>query len=251
MAQSQSFLPIFEARTKIIHGMVAISSTPFDGDETTIDIGGQTYSLVKNEPVSTQNPALQWHMALTMTYDQFRKENYKSIPGFIPLNDILPGQWWTSTNLGAYKHEQLGALINGLLFSFGGNFTVIVEDDPVVDDSAAAYSWTASVPFANYPQCSFFDLNWVEAVQLDNDEGAPVNLVITDVTDELDAPQSKLKAVVVIKGQPELNRATYNTIRLVKMPLAIVEAGEEYKIKATIYGQNGFQEDVEILVTIE
>lgn len=248
---NQSFLPIYEPLTKKLHGLVAISTTNFVGTETSFAIGGVNYTVVKNTPVVSQPTQSPWYMALTMTHAEFKAEAYHSIPGFIHLNEVLPGAFWNATISGAQKVENLGALINGLLFSFGGNFTVEVEDPPTVADSTPDVYWVAQVPFVDYPQCTFFDFNWVAAAGLDNEEGAPVRLVINTVYEVIEEPQDKIKAVVVMTKQPALNRATYDTIRIVRMPNAVLEAGAEFYVDATIYGQNGYTQSVLIKLTIQ
>ncbi len=248
---TQSFLPVFDPRRKQLHGMVAISTTNFVGTEPTFTIGGHAYPIVKYEPIVTQTTQRPWYMALTMTYNQVVREDYRSIPGFIPIDDVLPGQWWTASGIGQQKREDLGALINGLIYSFGGNFDVVVPADPDFGDDPVSMVWVASVPFFNQPQCTFFDLNWVEAVQLINPLGSPVNAIIESVTDGADDPQDKIKAVVVMKGQPALNVASYNTIRLVRMPNQVLALDDEFLVNLTIVGQNGFEETgVQIQVTI-
>lgn len=249
---SQSFLPIFDPRRKQLHGMVAISTTNFVGTEPTFTISGHAYPLLKYTPIVTQTTQQPWYMSLPMTYNQVVREDYRSIPGFIPIDDILPGQWWTSSSIGPQKREDLGALINGLIYSFGGNFEVVVPADPDFgEDEPVGLVWVASVPFFNQPQCTFFDLNWVEALQLANPTGSPVNAIITSVTDDNDDPQDKVKAVVVMKGQPALNVASYNTIRLIRMPNQVLAAGDEFLVNMDIVGQNGFEElGVQIQVTV-
>ncbi len=247
----QSFLPILDPVRKQLHGMVAISSTDFDGTEEEFTISSIDYPLVKYTPVVSQTTMRPWYMALTMTRSQVVQEDYKSIPGFIPVDDVLPGQWWTSSSIGAQKREDLGALINGLIYSFGGEFEVTVPADPEVGGDPAEVVWVASVPFHNQPQCTFFDFNWVEAIQLTNPTGSPVNAIIESVTDGDSNPQDKVKAVVIMKAQPAINVASYNTIRLVKMPNQVVEADEVFLVNFTIVGQNGFQETgVQIQVTV-
>jgi len=248
---TQSFLPILDLRRKQLHGMVAISTTDFVGTEPTFTIEGHAYPIAKYTPVVTQDTMRPWYMALTMTYNQVILEEYKSIPGFIPIDDVLPGQWWTSSAIGPQKREDLGALINGLIYSFGGQFEVVVPADPELGNSPMDLVWVASVPFVNQPQCTFFDLNWVEAIQLTNPLGSPVNAIITSVTDDNDDPQDKVKAVIVMKGQPAINVASYNTIRLVKMPGQVVLAGDVFLINFDIVGQNGFEEiGVQLQVTV-
>jgi hypothetical protein len=247
----QSFLPILDPRRKQLHGMVAISSTDFDGTEEEFTISSHDYPIVKYTPVVSQTTQRPWYMALTMTYNQIVREDYKSIPGFIPIDDVLPGQWWTSSSIGSQKREDLGALINGLIYSFGGNFEVVVPADPELGGDTVEMIWVASVPFFNQPQCTFFDLNWVEALQLTNPLGSPVNAIITSVTDGNEDPQDKVKAVVVMKGQPALNVASYNTIRLIRMPNQVLAEGDEFLVNLNIVGQNGFEElGVQIQVTI-
>lgn len=247
---TQSFLPVLDPRRKQLHGMVAISTTDFVGTEPTFTISGHAYPIVKYTPVVTQDTMRPWYMALTMTYNQVIREDYKSIPGFIPIDDVLPGQWWTSSAIGPQKREDLGALINGLIYSFGGEFEVTVPSTPTWDSSTDII-WVASVPFANQPQCTFFDLNWVEAIQLSNPEGSPLNAIVESVTDGDEDPQSKVGAVIVMKGQPAVNVASYNTIRLVRLPGQVVTAGEVFLVNLTIVGQNGFQETgVQVQVTV-
>lgn len=247
---TQSFLPVLDLRRKQLHGMVAVSSTNFTGAETTFTIGGHAYPVAKYTPTVTQDTMRPWYMALTMTYNQVVQEDYKSIPGFIPIDDVLPGQWWTSSSIGAQKREDLGALINGLVYSFGGQFSVVVPAEPDFGDNPMDMVWVASVPFANQPQCTFFDFNWVEALDLLNPKASPVNAVIQSVTDGNDDPQNKVGAVVVMKGQPALNVAAYNTIRLVRLPGQVVVVDDVFLVNLKIIGQNGFELSVQIQVTV-
>lgn len=246
----QAFLPILDTRTKILKGMAAIAPTNFDGTETTATLGGVNYTIAKYTPVVSQKTRQPWYMAITPTYLEIRQEGFRGIPGYVPLDDVMPGQWWQSTGVGAWKRETFGALIDGLLYGFGSNVSVVVDPVPTVDDTNANFTWAASLPFDNAPQVTFFDLNWVEAVQVNNLSGSPLNLVIGSVTTGAAAAQNKIRAIVVITGQPALNRATYNTIRVIRMPGQTLVSGETFIINATVLGQDGFTAAVEINLTV-
>lgn len=248
----QSFLPILDTRTKTLKGMVAIAPTDFVGTEDQFTVGGVVYPIEKYEPVVSISRQVRrpWYMALTMTYLEFKQEAYRGVPGYIGLDDVMPGQWWQATGAVEYKRETLGALIDGLIYGFGSNVSVTPTPPPTVDDSAATFTWVASIPFANQPQATFFDINWVEAVRVNNTEGSPVYITIDSVTTGAAAAQDKIRAIVVVSGQPALNRATYNTIRVVRMPGQTVVAGETFVINGTVRGQDGYSAAVELNLTI-
>ena len=248
----QSFLPVLDTRTKILKGMVPIAPTDFDGSEDTFAVGGVNYAIQQYEPVTAIGLQVRrpWYMAITPTYIEIRQEAYRGIPGYIPVEDVMPGQWWQATGIVEYKREALGALIDGLIYGFGANVSVTPTTPPTVDDTGANFSWVASIPFANQPQATFFDINWVEAVQVINTEGSPVYITIDSVLTGALAAQSKLRAIVVVSGQPALNRATYNTIRVVRMPGQTVLAGETFVINGTVRGQDGYTAAVELNLTV-
>lgn len=249
---NQSFLPVLDTRTKVLRGMVGIAPTEFDGTEEDFDIGGSLFPIQKYEPVVGQSWGTRrpWYMAITLPYLEMRQEAYRGIPGYIPVEDVLPGSQWQATGAVEFKRESFGALIDGLVYGFGSNVTVSAPPTPTVNDSLAAFSWVASIPFANQPQVTFFDINWVEAVQLQNPNPGPVYLVIDSVTTGAPAAQDKLRAIVVVTGQPAINRATYNTIRVIRMPGQTVVAGETYIINATVRGANNYSAAVQIDLTI-
>lgn len=246
----QSFLPILDIRTKTLKGMVPITSTDFVGTETTFNIGGTVYPIIQYQPVVSRPTKQPWYMAVDMTYLQFKQEAYRGIPGYIPVEDMLPGQWWQMSSIGPEKRDVLGALIDGLLFGFGTNLSITVTPAPTVNPSGGTFVWSAAVPFANQPQVTFTDINWVEAVQVLNTEGSPLFLTVDSVTTGAAAAQNKLRAMVVISGQPALNRATYNTIRVVRMPGQVVLEGETFIINGTVRGQDGYTAAVAINLTI-
>lgn len=248
---NQSFLPVIDTRLKSVLGMVPITTTDFSGEETSFSIPPGNYTLVKWEPWTSRDVGRPWFMAIAPSYLETRNGSFASVVGFMPLSDMLPGQWWQSAAVGPQKIDVLGSLIQALLDGFGTVTTVTVTPPTVSTPTSSSFVWSASAPFANQPQSTFIDLNWVEAVGLSGvKDKNPTSLTITSVTDGADAAQSKVRAILVISGQPALNRATYNTVRVVRMPNQIVNAGDTFKINGVISGQSGWTANVTINITV-
>lgn len=245
----QSFLPVVDTSRKTVLGLVAITPVDFVGTESDVDLDNAqgdpvNYPLTKYEPYTSRRVDRPWYMAITPRRDHIVARDHESIPGWIPIADVMPDAYWTSSSMGAFKVESLGTLIDGLIHGFGGSLSP-GPANPTMGNDTPGFTWMVAVPFANSPQQAFYDINWVEAVGLLNNGQAPVYLVINSVT-----PNTKMRAVVLTKGQPALNRATFNTIRIVKVPGQVLNVGDTADIACTIYGQNGFTDTLTITVTV-
>ena len=226
----QTFLP-YITRSNQVLGMLAIPSTNFTGNETTINVGG---SLVEGELVGGVNYPLRrvryqqvsapiWqdnkqidYMAVDVPYEDTRNGIYGSTE-FLEQTYAMPFSWKTSPGFARYDYTD--NFIFAFLQASSTNFIPVPVPpvDPEPGEENPVILKHLSTELTNAPLCSFFEVNWFELFEIESGNLDVASIVVLPPTD--DPSNTGALKVFNVQSNPVLatqNSIMFNTLRFVK-----------------------------------
>jgi hypothetical protein len=245
-------MPVITQDNRII-ALTPITTTVFDDTDTTVDIDGTLYPIVKKEGKANMGSHLDRNLdykyfALIVTPTQERQNNYG--PG--RLMPYIPRNVW-QTSPGFARRDETS---NSLLQMLQGQLVapIVPLPDPGPSPSDGILRINLGVRFhTTAEEHQFLDVNWVELLQAQftgNDLNLiPNTLTIGAQTASPGAPGDIL--VFVLRGTPVYVGVypQFNTIRFVKAVPTPVIAGD-YVWDAIVTNSNGLPVTVSLTLTV-
>lgn len=213
--RAQYFVPFMHTDGRVL-GFSAISLTTYNGNETTVTLGGIVYPARKISymPVSMATRKLYNPMeflAATITPTEYRR-NWNDKP-FL-LENIVARPRWSAGQVTQFRVETPGDLDFWLLGgakSAAGSFT----PPTVPGGSNVSRTWLANSPFSNTPRCEFFDINWQTLSGVTAPER--IQRVALGAPSADPGNGASLKAVLVTPGNMPNAGGFYTDVRIVRV----------------------------------
>jgi len=154
----QYFLPMVTGDRRVV-GLVPISETTYVGDELSQTLGAVTYSLRRITFTRQPSGKVMDYMSIYVSPQEERNE-------FRNLDSYL--RTYTSTRYWGEGHTRKYNLMGDLEYFLEGGLksmdVVVVPPAPTMNPLVR--EWAANAPFANAPNCQFFDLTWARLTGL-------------------------------------------------------------------------------------
>lgn len=219
---TQSFLPVLDVYGSII-GALGITSTTFDGTETSISAGGTTvslnrYTLPERGTQSGMIPVKQMMVVIIPQERMYLKE-WLGWSAFLSVSDF--GNYRiVRSSVGVTVLESLGVLFN-MTFNLAQALTFAASPTPPAA-SNGALGWAATIPGTDHINV-FFDTNWVnlfnatkgsnkDPIRLDvvsNPAGVPLKAMLVGATDSSTSQLAFCNTIRIVKYGP-VTAGTYN-----------------------------------------
>ena len=232
-----------------IVSIVVISTTPFTGLETSMNIGGVITPIELYQPVTGmgglwQNRKIANYMGIPITASQERKANY----GVSDLQQFIP---WSRWNTGP-SISMLDYSSNSLLDMLAGNSVAAIAAPVIATPTATAgslrISWSLNVNYSHAAPYSFFEANWVELLKVASGNTNATSISLGNMS--ADPSSGHLKAFVVKSYPAIINQSIqFNTLRFVKTTPEAIPTGA-YIWPATITNSDGSTVTVNLTVNI-
>lgn len=197
----QFFLPMVTGDRRVV-GLVPITETSFVGDETSIEIGPTTYNLRRITFTRQPSGKVMDYMSIYVSPSEERNE-------FRNMDSHL--RTYTSTRYWGSQHTQKYNLMGDLEYFLEGGLksmsVVVVPPAPTMNPLVR--DWVANAPFANAPNCQFFDLTWARLTGLS--DVSRIRQVSVGAPSQDPGNGSSLKAMLIYPSN-QVNLAPYRSV---------------------------------------
>jgi hypothetical protein len=256
----QTILPLVDAFTGNILGIVQTLSTTYAGTETTITPGGTgtpSYNAIKITPKHTSDNTL-FYMGISVPVTMVRDGSYRSISAyagagvaqfkFQNIDNFVIRNPWRQPAGEVYNDmlvDQFGVVT--YLTTAAGAYSGVVPAPVAPTASNGTVVWQTNVGFVSAPPYSFIDVNWVSLLNASFPNMTPGSIAIG--TPSPSSIQTYVRAYVVQQPTVQGTTVTYTTIRFVKIT-GVEPAAGTYVYPVTITSAEGLTATANINLNI-
>lgn len=245
---TQSFLPLVDDSTGVVLGIVGISTTTFDGTETSYTLDAEPRILKKVLIDPKSGAASPFYMAVAFTPENVRNMSFRNVSGFISMATFYVPQNW---------RQPQGTVGNDFLRDQSGVYSFLktgidlsTPTAPVTTVPTAAngtVNWNITTQFLGAPACTFVDINWVRTLAVDFADIVPGSIEVGQPTPNTILPF--VRAYVIQTPAVQGSKVVYTTIRFVKI-MQVDPAPGNYVYPCVITADNGQKVNVNLTLTL-